>query len=160
MSKSICSKDNFDSEIVNVFFEGLGFTPICKKCTLDIMFQKVLSCKRYAISEREDGFSSPQCSSRAWFFLSTKDGYLPCCRDCIDEEKTAVNYKLFTKKYGEVDICNQYAHYIHTLTRKQWNHMGMIDLRYRITHFIERHKNPESEWYYMDYNRRPVSSVG
>ena len=119
---------------------------------MEIIIQKGLSCKRYAISKREDGFLSPQCSSRAWCFLSTKDGYLPYCCDCRAEEETAINYRLITRKYGEVDICNKYAKYIDGLNDYEMEYMGFIDLEMmRRTVFIERHEKPESEWYYMDY---------
>ena len=47
MSKSICSKNHFDSKVINVFFEGLDFTPICKRCAIGFL-KKNMSCKRYA----------------------------------------------------------------------------------------------------------------
>ena len=63
MSKSICRKNHFDSKVINVFFEGLDFTPICKRCAIGFL-KKNMSCKRYAKRKY-----TTQCSSTASCFL-------------------------------------------------------------------------------------------
>ena len=127
-----------DSQIINVFLKGLGFTPIDKKSA--ISFIKKLSCKYLT-----------QCSSTASCFLSTKKGYLPCCKQCVENDDKAVTHVLITHKYGEVNICNKYLKYINSLNCFEMDHMSLIDTCPLETYFIERHENPESEHYYMDF---------
>ena len=162
MSESVCTICRMNNlnfkNIINVFFEGMGFTPICKGCTIHIIFKPKISCKRYAVSEREDGFLSPQCSSRASCCLSSKDGYLPCCQTCVYDEDTAVNHELKTHKYGEVKICDLYADYIGSLHPYEKAYMGLISLHPLGTYFFERHDKPELEDYYMDYREYHIPS--
>ena len=128
----------------------MGFTPICKGCAEEGILKYNLSCKRYAISERKDGFLSPQCLNEAYVFFPTKDGYLPYCEYCIDEEDEAVTQTLVSDKYGEIDICNKYAEYIYRVPIHEREELYMIDMVYDETSFVERHEDPESQWYYMN----------